>query len=422
MSLVVRTNTASIFAVRALTVNQRSSATAMERLSTGLRINAAKDDAAGMAIANRMTSSIKGLAQAIKNINDGINLLQTADNSFETLSDITQRLRELAVQASNDTYSQQDRAYLQAEATSLQNEMYAIVDRTSWNNHVLLNGSFVNKNIQMGVGSDHGSRMNVDIIGLSPVDLSMSQSNEKNYGQFVLQINYAGLTPKVINARLNEDTGDLLTSIDPDWASGSSITANTSFRLEDFVYGGNDDENKGKGQGHITINPSGIGPNEVIFIEYTGDVFPNNAVFINFEYVNGVYSIKNVGSNSSGVTSISATFGSGLIVSGSPIDKLNISEASSASNSIGRIDNLLRKINENRASIGAFINAMNSHVNNSNMMFLNLSNSRSFVVDANYAQETAELAKTQILQSSASAILVQANSRNDLVRELLKSQ
>jgi flagellin len=138
MSLVVRTNTASIFAVRALTVNQRSSATAMERLSTGLRINAAKDDAAGMAIANRMTSSIKGLAQTIKNINDGINLLQTADNSFETLSDITQRLRELAVQASNDTYSQQDRAYLQAEATSLQNEMYAIVDRTSWNNHVLL--------------------------------------------------------------------------------------------------------------------------------------------------------------------------------------------------------------------------------------------------------------------------------------------
>jgi len=422
MSLVVRTNTASIFAVRALTANQRSSATAMERLSTGLRINTAKDDAAGIAIANRMTSSIKGLAQAIKNINDGINLLQTADNSFETLSDIAQRLRELAVQASNDTYSQQDRSYLQAEATSLQNEMYAIVDRTSWNNHVLLNGSFVNKNIQTGVDSDHGSKMNINITGLSPVDLAMSQNNEKTYGQFVLQINYAGLTPTVINARLNEDTGDLLTSIDPDWASGSSITANASFRLEDFVYGGNDDENKGKGQGHITINPSGIGPNEVIFIEYTGDVFGNNAVFINFEYDNGVYSIKNVGSNSSGVTSISASFGSGLTVSGSPIDKLNISEASSASNSIGLVDDLLRKINENRAGIGAYINAMSSHVSNSNTMFLNLSNSRSFIVDANYAQETAELAKMQILQSSASAILVQANSKNDLVRELLKSQ
>jgi flagellin len=418
MTLVVQTNTTAMFAAAALTANQRSSATAMERLSTGFRINSAKDDAAGMAIANKMTSNIKGLAQAIKNINDGISLLETADGAFELITDIAQRLRELSVQASNGTYTNDDRTFMQAEATALQNEMIAIVERTEWNNHKLLNGAFINKSIQLGIGSDAGSKINIDLIGLSIDDLVMNEGGAKTYGQFVVQYAYQGVTPVMFNARLNSNTPELLTSIDAAWASGSNQTANTSIRLTDFVYGGNGGPT---GQGHVTISPGGVVPNQAINIDYTGDVYPWSAIFVNYEYDNGIYTIKSVGSNSSGVTSISATFQSGLISFGSAINSLDISTRSSASNSIGLIDNFITKINQNRAKIGAYTNAMNYHVNNSTSMSLNLSESRSFIVDANYAYETAELARTEILQYSASAILVQANSRNDLVLELLKN-
>lgn len=418
MTLVVQTNTTAMFAAAALTANQRSSATAMERLSTGFRINSAKDDAAGMAIANKMTSNIKGLAQAIKNINDGISLLETADGAFELITDIAQRLRELSVQASNGTYTNDDRTFMQAEATALQNEMIAIVERTEWNNHKLLNGAFINKSIQLGIGSDAGSKINIDLIGLSIDDLVMNEGGAKTYGQFVVQYAYQGVTPVMFNARLNSNTPELLTSIDAAWASGSNQTANTSIRLTDFVYGGNGGPT---GQGHVTISPGGVVPNQAINIDYTGDVYPWSAIFVNYEYDNGIYAIKSVGSNSSGVTSISATFQSGLTSFGSAINSLDISTRSSASNSIGLIDNFITKINQNRAKIGAYTNAMNYHVNNSTSMSLNLSESRSFIVDANYAYETAELARTEILQYSASAILVQANSRNDLVLELLKN-
>ena len=418
MTLVVRKNTTAMFAAAALTANQRSSATAMERLSTGFRINSAKDDAAGMAIANKMTSNIKGLAQAIKNINDGISLLETADGAFELITDIAQRLRELSVQASNGTYTNDDRTFMQAEATALQNEMIAIVERTEWNNHKLLNGAFINKSIQLGIGSDAGSKINIDLIGLSIDDLVMNEGGAKTYGQFVVQYAYQGVTPVMFNARLNSNTPELLTSIDAAWASGSNQTANTSIRLTDFVYGGNGGPT---GQGHVTISPGGVVPNQAINIDYTGDVYPWSAIFVNYEYDNGIYTIKSVGSNSSGVTSISSTFQSGLTSFGSAINSLDISTRSSASNSIGLIDNFITKINQNRAKIGAYTNAMNYHVNNSTSMSLNLSESRSFIVDANYAYETAELARTEILQYSASAILVQANSRNDLVLELLKN-
>ena len=418
MTLVVQTNTTAMFAAAALTANQRSSATAMERLSTGFRINSAKDDAAGMAIANKMTSNIKGLAQAIKNINDGISLLEAADGAFELITDIAQRLRELSVQASNGTYTNDDRTFMQAEATALQNEMIAIVERTEWNNHKLLNGAFINKSIQLGIGSDAGSKINIDLIGLSIDDLVMNEGGAKTYGQFVVQYAYQGVTPVMFNARLNSNTPELLTSIDAAWASGSNQTANTSIRLTDFVYGGNGGPT---GQGHVTISPGGVVPNQAINIDYTGDVYPWSAIFVNYEYDNGIYTIKSVGSNSSGVTSISATFQSGLTSFGSAINSLDISTRSSASNSIGLIDNFITKINQNRAKIGAYTNAMNYHVNNSTSMSLNLSESRSIIVDANYAYETAELARTEILQYSASAILVQANSRNDLVLELLKN-
>ena len=154
MSLVVGSNTSALFAQDALRANQRKTATAMERLSTGLRINSARDDAAGLAISQSMTSQIRGLNQAVRNINDGVNLLQTAEGGLGAITEMLQRMRELAVQSANGTNSDAQRAYPQKEAAALQEQIGKVVDTTTWNDKKLLDGSFTGQKIQVGAHAD----------------------------------------------------------------------------------------------------------------------------------------------------------------------------------------------------------------------------------------------------------------------------
>jgi len=168
MPLVVGTNTSAQFAQDALRANQRKTAAAMERLSTGLRINSAKDDAAGLAISQSMTSQIRGLNQAVRNINDGINLLQTAEGGLSSITDMLQRMRELAVQSVNGTNSDAQRAYLQKEAAALQEQISKVVDTTTWNDKKLLDGSFTAQKIQ--VGANEGVNMDVSIISVPQIN------------------------------------------------------------------------------------------------------------------------------------------------------------------------------------------------------------------------------------------------------------
>jgi flagellin len=163
MSLVVGTNVSALYSQNALKTNARSTATTMERLSTGVRVNSAKDDAAGLAIGQNMTSQIRGLNQAVRNINDGINLVQTAEGGLNSVSNMLQRMRELAVQAANGTYSDVQRGYLNQECQQLQTAISQVVDTTMWNDQKLLDGSF-SKPIQ--IGSDLETNMNVSIPGL----------------------------------------------------------------------------------------------------------------------------------------------------------------------------------------------------------------------------------------------------------------
>ena len=161
MSLVVGTNTSAQFAQDALRANQNKIATAMQRLSTGLRINSARDDAAGLAISQSMTAQIRGLNQAVRNINDGVNMLQTAEGGLGSITDMLQRMRELAVQSANGTNSNAQRAYLQKEAAALQEQISKVVDTTTWNDKKLLDGSFTGQKIQ--VGADSGATMDITI-------------------------------------------------------------------------------------------------------------------------------------------------------------------------------------------------------------------------------------------------------------------
>ena len=192
MSLVIATNTSAQFAQDVLRANQHKTATAMQRLSTGLRINSARDDAAGLAISQSMTSQIRGLNQAVRNINDGVNLLQTAEGGLGAITDMLQRMRELAVQSANGTYSGSQRAYLQKEAAALQEQISKVVDTTTWNDKKLLDGSFTGQKIQ--VGTDGGATMDVSIPGMKFDSVAGVASDGSVYIAGFSAGNYDGLT------------------------------------------------------------------------------------------------------------------------------------------------------------------------------------------------------------------------------------
>ena len=272
---VINTNVNAMFAQGALKVNGRALSQAMQQLSTGARINSAGDDAAGLAIGQTMTAQIRGLTQAVRNANDGISMLQTAEGSMNEQSNILQRMRELAVQAATATYSSAQRGYLQTEFSALSTQIDNIASQTTWNGMYILDGS-------------------------------------ENSGNFVLQV------------------GAL---------SGQTIT--------------------------VTI----------------GNV---------------------------------STSSSGLSVSG------DISTASGAISALTVIDDALDTLNDTRATIGAGINQLTYAADNLTNVMQNYSNSRSQIIDTDYATATTQLARSQIIQQAATAMLAQANQAPQTVLALLK--
>ena len=178
MALTINTNVASLNAQRNLGATQNNLAKSMQRLSSGLRINSAKDDAAGLAISDRMTSQIRGLNQAARNANDGISLAQTAEGAMQESTNILQRMRELSVQSANASNSAEDRSALQAEVNQLQNEMNRIASTTTFNGLKILDGSFAAQKFQ--VGANANQTISVSIGSMSADDLGRSAINAIN--------------------------------------------------------------------------------------------------------------------------------------------------------------------------------------------------------------------------------------------------
>lgn len=172
---VINTNVKSLVAQDAISKNNVALSTAMQRLSTGSRINSAKDDAAGLAISTRMNSQVRGLNMAVRNANDGISLMQTAEGSMDEVTSILQRMRELAVQSVNGTNNNSDRVALNDEVTQLKSEIDRIAKTTQFNNQALLDGSFAGKKLQ--IGDKAGQTMSVDIVSIQTKDLGMSQGS-----------------------------------------------------------------------------------------------------------------------------------------------------------------------------------------------------------------------------------------------------
>ena len=283
---VINTNVSAMYSQNAMKTNARSMSTAMEQLSTGTRVNSAKDDAAGLAIGQNMTSQIRGLNMAVRNLNDGINMMQTAEGAMVEQSNMLQRMRELAVQAMNGTYSNTQRGYLNVEFQQLGSQINRVSSDTKWNDQTLLNKSVV--------------------------------------------------------------------------TNGQSVTGT-------FVY------QAGNSSGQtVTVV---IGKMDMVGLGLT---------------------------NASGTTTVSIASGA---VAGTALTK---------------ISSALESINSQRATIGAAINRMAYAADNLTNVSSNATESRSTIMDTDYALATTQLAKTQIIQQAATAMLAQANQQPQQVMALLK--
>ena len=199
MSIVVNTNIGSLNAQRSLAESSRELSTAMERLSSGKKINSAADDAAGFAIAERMTAQVRGLNMATKNANDGLAMLATIENATNDVTDMLQRVRELAVQASNDTNSSTDRGYLQKEVDSLLNEINRVASQTVYNDQVVLDGTHTG---QLQVGTDNGQNITFNIKSIDTDTLGLTGSGGAS-GAFT-----AGAAPIVISTTSHDNSVD----------------------------------------------------------------------------------------------------------------------------------------------------------------------------------------------------------------------
>jgi flagellin len=385
MPQIINTNIASLNAQRNLNTSQSSLNTSLQRLSSGLRINSAKDDAAGLAIATRFTSQINGLDQASRNANDGISLAQTAEGALGTITDNLQRIRELAVQSRNATNSTSDRAALNTEAQQLKAEIDRVASTTSFNGVKLLDGSFTNQAFQ--VGANVGETITVSsLVNAQSANLGSSSVAQvtgaaaSTFGAITagdLQIN--GVSVGAIGADTNAAN-----------RASSVAAAINSYSAQTGVY--------------ATILSSA--PTQVVLTN-SGSVpaTPNIVVAL-------------AGTATTASTGLTAATTTPTTTSG--FASLDISSAAGADTAITTMDAALTAVNTARATLGAIQNRFSSVVTNLQTTSENLSASRSRIQDTDFAAETANLTKAQILQQAGTAMLAQANALPQNVLALLK--
>jgi flagellin len=388
---VINTNVKSLQAQNALTFNNRNLSTAMQQLSTGSRINSSKDDAAGIAISDKMTAQIRGLNQAVRNANDGIGLLQTAEGAMVEITSMMQRMRELAIQSANDTNAQDDRNYLDLEFQQLKQEINRITKNTQWN-------------------------------GMNILDQTEPASGKRN-GEFTFQVGANNGAAHKITHTFDKltfgDGGSGATAVATPSAVSGVQTTTVAFG-DGFLEGDVITLTVNNKQFQYTVTADDVGAGTS-----AGDV--GGAVAASIEAAIGeTFSGLKVDVSAADLTFEGAdgevfdTFtkvSNGRLAS---IDALNIKNQSNSDLSISGIDKALTIVNEARAEIGAVINRLTYAADNLANVSMNTSESRSRILDTDYAKTSAELARTQIISQAATAMLAQANQQPQAVLQLLQ--
>ena len=487
MALGINTNVASLSAQNNLSKSQSLSDQALERLSSGLRINSAKDDAAGLAISSRFDTQVRGLGVAQRNANDGISLTQTAEGALGQSGDLLQRIRELSVQSANDTNSSSDRKSLQAEVTQLQAELNRVADTTNFNGQTLLNGDFANAQFQVGANANQtinvslSSARGTDIgnytadAGGSILGSAIAAGADASAGNAVqadtLTISGNGQSEDVaigvgasaadIAANVNAVTGNTGVSANAtttatlsgigDGTVSFDLTADdgTTVSVAATVGGGDlgtlaaaiNDASATTGvtavvDGNTITLENEVGSN-IAIENFTTDNATNDTLSVDGPDAAGAVTLTSGGATDSTLVTGTIEFSSSSAFSvqaaaqteivdaakgGSlqSVAAIDITTTEGANKAIETIDAALSTINSQRADLGAIQNRFTSTIDAIATTSENLSAAQSRILDADFASETAKLAKSQVLQQAGISVLAQANARPQQVLSLLQ--
>ncbi len=476
MPSTINTNLNSLTAQRNSSKSQNDLTTAINRLSSGLRINSAKDDAAGLAISERFTSQIRGLNQAARNANDGISLAQTAEGALGSIGSNLQRMRELAVQSANATNSASDRAALQQEVTQLASEVDRVATQTQFNGTNLLDGSFSAQQFQVGANAGQtitvagissartsalGQSYGVTSLGttltaatgitaagqfsIQGVDVfsgSAITGDAKSLAAAINSKGIAGVTATALatsavgttaaTAGITAGTGILtlnniaisvavtgvaatdqanaLTAINANSAAtGVTATAN----------GGGLTLSAADGRNITTSWAVGTSTNSALQdLGLGGGAVPAAYSSYTLSY-SGTAPLVVAGSAAAGVKGL-ANGSTAAAATGTAISAIDISTVAGANAALASVDAALTTVNSNRAALGAIQNRFSSTIENLQTSSENLSASRSRIQDADFAAETANLSRAQVLQQAGTAMIAQANQLPSQVLSLLR--
>ncbi|MDA8447208.1 flagellin [Paracidovorax valerianellae] len=408
MASTINTNIASLNAQRNLGMSAASLTTTMQRLSSGLRVNSAKDDAAGLAIAERMNTQVKGLAVASRNANDGISLAQTAEGALGKVGDMLQRMRELAVQASNATNSKADRAALQSEVKQLTDEIDRVSKQTSFNGQKILDGSFAGALFQVGANSGDnvtlGALADTRASGLSSIMFSSTSTaiavdaSDASISAFGSAIPAGGLTIQVGTASAI-DLGSIK-------AAGSGVE-----RLGQVISAINNKTADTGVTAFLTKNDDGSYGLEFASSKLTNAIPPVPEA-VTFGGTTG-FTVATTGFVPPTLTNATGSAQKG-------IDSVNIGTQSEAWVALKKIDSAIDQVNSARADLGALQSRFENAIANIDIQGENMSAARGRIMDADFAKETANLSRTQILQQAGTAMVAQANQLPQQVLKLLQ--
>ena len=489
MPATINTNINSLTAQRNLGTSQMSLSTAIQRLSSGLRINSAKDDAAGLAISDRFSSQIRGLNQAVRNANDGISLAQTTEGALKASTDILQRVRELAVQSANATNSASDRQALQAEVGQLIGELDRIAQVTEFNGSKLLDGSFGTQQFQVGANANQtitaatanvrttvygnnqlqaagaagtlaafganattagtlaingalGSatvtvavnstaKANSDLINAQKANTGVGATARTDVslafataGAYSLTLRSDNATTQAVSFSLSAvNTADGLSaavSAINDQSSKTGVTAalnaaGTAVVLTNAT--GNDisvADTTVANAGNVTVQKldsaaAASGASAVL----TADITAATATVVGYITLDAE---KSFAADVTTSTLLAADASSTLI----KVSDLDITTFTRATDALKTVDSALAFVSNVRAKLGALQSRFETTISNLQVTSENLSASRSRIVDADFAQETANLSRAQILQQAGTAMVAQANQLPQGVLALLR--
>lgn len=494
MPQIINTNIASLNAQRNLNTSQMAQSTAIQRLSSGLRINSAKDDAAGLAISDRMTSQIRGLTQAARNANDGVSLAQTAEGALSQTSSLLQRMRELSIQSANATNSSSDRAALQSEVNQIKDELNRVASTTTFNGLKILDGSYQNQKFQ--VGANANETIGISLSGVAATDLanySVTGSNTTNRqgtgqastaaassganviaGQTLTVSGAKGTTTVAVTA--GDSAYTIATNVNAvSGTTGVTAKGTNSATLSGLSASGSVSLTLGSGSSTATVTAAvtttdlsalskainNVSGTTGITADVSGGTLTlrqadgKDIKLDNFTHATSAGATISVGDAGTAETltdgandsttisgtltfsssetysvssSVAAAAGSVLNVAAntavsataSLVSAIDIGSASGAQSAIDVVDSALARVNGIRADLGAVQTRFELAINNLQTTSENLSAARSRIVDTDFAAETANLTRAQILQQAGVAMLAQANALPQNVLALLR--